>query len=109
MIFKDEELRKAISNCMKNADNLLHEAKILYSANRYPRAFFLCIKAMGEIGKMSLLAAHLGGKLNSFIWKPKYLPKELFLQFGNEFGEDQPPTEDRNDTKQESHDEKKSQ
>jgi len=30
---------------------------------------------------------HVGGKLNDRIWKPRFIPKELLLQFGN----DQPP------------------
>lgn len=32
---------------------------------------------------------HLGGKLNARVWKPRFIPKELLLQFGN----DQPKAE----------------
>ncbi|MCC7518745.1 MAG: hypothetical protein IT578_06130 [Verrucomicrobiae bacterium] len=28
---------------------------------------------------------HLGGKLNDRVWKPRFIPKELLLQFGDEF------------------------
>jgi hypothetical protein len=27
---------------------------------------------------------HLGGKLTSRVWKPRFIPKELLLQFGND-------------------------
>ncbi|NUN92195.1 MAG: AsmA family protein [Verrucomicrobiae bacterium] len=42
---------------------------------------------------------HLGGKLNARVWKPRFIPKELLLQFGDAFrsGEtNAPPASNKN-------------
>lgn len=62
-VFSDEDVRKAITHCLGNARNLVAEARILYEASRYPRAYFLAVTALEEIGKVTLLVAHLGGRL----------------------------------------------
>jgi AbiV family abortive infection protein len=64
MVFKDEDIHSAMGFCLKSAENLVAEAKLLYDAERFPRAYCLAVQAMSELGKRSLLAINLGGKLN---------------------------------------------
>lgn len=64
MIFKDEDIKLAIDLCLKNANNLLAEAELLYDSGRHPRAYWLAVKAIAELGKRNLLVINMGGKLN---------------------------------------------
>lgn len=55
---------------LRNAEELVHEAEILYENGAYPRSFFLSQSAAEELGKyvmmVSAVALILGGVMN---WK----------------------------------------
>ncbi len=72
MKIPDEEIKKGVELCFKNARSLIEDAETLVNQGSYGHALFLAISAIEEMSKAFMYA---GGRVD--IWKPEELVHDV--------------------------------
>ena len=78
-------LLKLYNACRENAAVLLNEAELLLNNGHYPRAFFLALTALEEIGKSQIVADYYTGCVSREEFEKAFTDHKLKIAFNERY------------------------